>query len=101
MKEYNKLVRDKIPEIITAKGGESVTHIASNEEYRQKVAEKLQEELAEFLDSKDPEELADLLEITYAVGESLGVSKEELEAMRVKKAKERGGFSKRIILERS
>ena len=64
-------------------------------------AEKLQEELAEFLDSKDPEELADLLEITYAVGESLGVSKEELEAMRVKKAKERGGFSKRIILERS
>jgi len=101
MKEYNKLVRDKIPEIITAKGGESVTHIASNEEYRQKAAEKLQEELAEFLDSKDPEELADLLEITYAVGESLGVSKEELEAMRVKKAKERGGFSKRIILERS
>ena len=101
MKEYNKLVRDKIPEIITAKGGESVTHIATNEEYRQKVAEKLQEELAEFLDSKDPEELADLLEITYAVGESLGVSKEELEAMRVKKAKERGGFSKRIILERS
>ena len=101
MKEYNKLVRDKIPEIIASKGGESVTHIATDEEYRQKAVEKLQEEMAEFLVSKDPEELADLLEITYAVAESLGVSKDELEAMRLKKAAERGGFTKRIILERS
>ncbi|MEK7202040.1 MAG: nucleoside triphosphate pyrophosphohydrolase [Patescibacteria group bacterium] len=101
MKEYNKLVRDRIPEIIAAKGGESETHIATDEEYRQKAIEKLQEELAEFLESKDPEELADLLEITYAVAESLGVSKDELEAMRLKKANERGGFAKRVILERS
>lgn len=101
MKEYNKLIRDKIPEIVANKGGESVTHIATDEEYKQKAIEKLQEELAEFLDSKDPEELADLLEITYAVADSLGVSKDELEAMRSKKAVERGGFSKRIILERS
>ncbi len=101
MKEYNKLVRDRIPEIIEAKGGKSVTHIATDEEYKEKAIEKLQEEMAEFLESKDPEELADLLEITYAVAESLGVSKDELEAMRSKKATERGGFTKRIILEKS
>ena len=101
MQEYNKLVRDRIPEIITANGGESVTHIATDEEYRQKAIEKLQEELAEFLESKDPEELADLLEITYAVAESLGVNEVELDAIRLKKAAERGGFTKRIILEKS
>lgn len=101
MKEYNKLVRDKIPEIITTKGGESVTHIATDEEYKEKAIEKLQEELAEFLESKDPEELADLLEITYAVAESLGVNEVELDAIRLKKAAERGGFTKRIILEKS
>ena len=85
-KKYNKLVQDKIPEIIAAKGGRSKTHIAADEGYRQKAIEKLQEELAEFLESKDPEELADLLEITYAVAESLGVTKDEFEAMRLKKA---------------
>ena len=101
MKDFNKLVRDRIPEIIADKGGESVTHIATDEEYKEKAIEKLQEELAEFLESNDPEELADLLEVIYAVAESLGVSKDELEAMRLKKSEERGGFSKRIVLERS
>lgn len=118
MKEYNKLVRDRIPEIIasgesasftrripptiaTKGGGEAITHIATDDEYRQKAIEKLQEELAEFLESKDPEELADLLEITYAVAESLGVIEVELDAIRLKKASERGEFKKRIILERS
>mgnify|MGYP001615433550 FL=1 len=101
MREYNKLVRDRIPEIIEAKGGESVTHIATDEEYKEKAIEKLQEELAEFLESKDPEELADLLEIIYAVAESRGVSKDELETMRAKKTTARGGFTKRIILEKS
>jgi len=101
MKEYNKLVRDRIPEIITSRGGESVTHIATDEEYQQKAIEKLQEELAEFLESNDPEELADLLEITYAVAESLGISQHELEKLRFKKATDRGRFTKRIILEKS
>lgn len=101
MKKYNKLVRDKIPEIIAAKGGRAVTHIAVGEEYRQKAIEKLQEELAEFLESSDPEELADLLEVVYAVADSLGVSHDQLEEKRTQKLRERGGFTKRIILEKS
>ena len=58
---YNKLVRDRIPEIIHAKGGTCKTRILSDEEYAQKLDQKLGEELAEFLDSHNPEELADLL----------------------------------------
>ena len=101
MKEYNKLVRDRVIEIIESKGGSAKWHIATDKEYRQKATEKLQEELAEFLETKDPEELADLLEIIYAVAESLGFGKEELETIRAKKATDRGEFSKRIILEKS
>lgn len=101
MRDYNKLVRDKIPELIIAEGGQPVTHIATDPEYQQKAIEKLQEELAEFLDSKDPEELADLLEVTYTVAELLGVRKEALEAIRIRKTADRGGFIKRIILEKA
>ena len=101
MRNYNKLVRDRIVEIIEAKGQTAIWHTATDDEYRQKAIEKLQEELAEFLESENPEELADLLEIAYAVAESLGVSHEELETMRSKKATARGGFAKRIILGQS
>jgi predicted house-cleaning noncanonical NTP pyrophosphatase (MazG superfamily) len=61
--------------------------------------EKLAEETGEFLKEKNAEELADILEVVYALGETLGVSKEESEAVREKKAEERGGFAKRIIRE--
>lgn len=101
MKEYNKLVRDRIIEIIEGKGQVAEYHTATDDEYRQKAIEKLQEELAEFLESKDPEELADLLEIIFAVADSLGVGKDKLEKLRLNKATDRGAFTKRIILERS
>jgi len=98
---YNKLVRDKIPEIIAAKGGVSKTHIASEAEYMQKLEEKLGEEVAEYLESKNPEELADICEVVYALGELRSLSPSELEALRKKKVDERGGFMKKIILEES
>ncbi|MCC6934588.1 MAG: nucleoside triphosphate pyrophosphohydrolase [Candidatus Yanofskybacteria bacterium] len=96
---YDKLVRDKIPDIIAEKGSTAETHIAEEAEYLEKLRAKLQEEVGEFLESNTAEELADILEVVYALGVSLGVTRDELERLRAEKAASRGGFEKRIILE--
>ena len=99
---YDKLIRDKIPEIIQKDGKESATHIAEDEEYVQKLKEKLEEEVDELLssdESHDIEEIADILEVLYAICNAKGISKDQIEEIRTQKAKERGGFEKRIILE--
>lgn len=98
---YNKLVRDKIPEIIRQKGGKAITHIASDEKFAEKLLEKLNEEVAEFQKENKPEELADILEVIYTIAEGQGVTPEELERIRKNKADERGGFKQKIILEES
>lgn len=97
--EYNKLVRDKIPDIIQESGKTAKTHIADNEEYYQKLKEKLVEETNEFLKSNDTEELADILEVVHALGDYKNTKKEDLEKIRETKAQKRGSFNKRIILE--
>ena len=61
--------------------------------------EKLNEELAEYQESKSMEELADLLEVVRAVALARGSSPEELEEIRRQKAEKRGGFEKKILLE--
>lgn len=99
--KYDKLVRDNIPEIVKQKGGNPVTHIAGDEEYRQKLNEKLQEEVAEFLESGEEEELADIAEVIRAIAATRGMTPEDLEALREKKTAERGAFKKKIILEES
>lgn len=101
MKEYNKLVRDKIPEIIAAKGEHCETHIANETEFLMMAKAKLKEEVAEFVESENPEELADILEVVYAVAAAHGVSEEDLNIVRQSKKEQRGGFEKKIILERS
>ena len=99
MKVHNKLVRDKIPEIIEKSGKTCVAHVLSNEEYITELDKKLQEEATEYLQDKNIEEMADLLEVLYAICTARGYTLEELEKMRAKKADERGGFEKRIYLE--
>jgi len=94
-----KLVRDRIPEIIRKSGKTPVTHVASDDEYWQKLKEKLQEEVSEFFEDSNKEELADIREVLKAICEFKGFDDKEMEALRKKKATERGGFKDRIILD--
>jgi len=99
--KYNKLVRDNIPDIIRAKGGTPQTHIANEKEYWEKLKEKLEEEVKEFLESESTEELADIVEVFNAIYTHKGISFEEIKKIKEKKKEERGGFEKRIILDES
>jgi len=96
--QYNKLVRDRIPEIIAKSGKQPVYFILFDEAYLAKLDEKLNEELSEYQESKSMEELADLLEVIRAVAAARGSSIEEVEAIRRDKAAMRGGFEKKILL---
>ena len=96
--EIQKLVRDKIPAIIQAQGKTPSIRILSDAEYTAALEKKLDEEVAEFHKDQNLEELADILEVVYALTENLGYSKEELQALREKKAAERGGFRDRVFL---
>jgi predicted house-cleaning noncanonical NTP pyrophosphatase (MazG superfamily) len=93
-----KLVRDKIPQIIRAKGLEPVIYVADPDEYATRLRDKLTEEVGEFLASdSDPEELADVLEVVYALAALAATGPQQLEKLRAAKAGERGGFADRII----
>lgn len=95
---YNKLVRDKIPEIIEKNGGEFKCRILNDEEYIEMIDKKLDEELLEYHKDKNIEELADLMEVIYAAAKARGYTLSELEEVRAKKAEKRGGFDKKILL---
>lgn len=98
-KTYNKLVRDRIPEIIEANGKTCSYEILTDEEYLILLDAKLNEELAEYQESKSLEELADLLEVLGAVVKARGHSWDELTMLRKKKRADRGGFEKKIMLK--
>ncbi len=96
---YNKLVRDRIPEIIQSSGKKCSTVTLSDEEYLKLIDAKLDEELAEYHKDQNIEELADLLEVIHAAALARGYTLEELEQVRAEKAAKRGGFEKRILLK--
>lgn len=97
--EYHKLVRDRIPHIISSKGDIPCTRIAEPAEYGALLRAKLQEEVAEYLAGSDPHELADILEVLYALCVMHGVTMDDVESWRVAKGQERGVFDERIVLE--
>ncbi len=97
MTSYNKLVRDKIPEILDSKGVPYEKRIASAEEYKAELIIKLQEEVDEFKAAGDIEELADVMEVLEALKHLPEYS--TAEEIRVKKRSERGGFDGKIILK--
>lgn len=102
MPVHNKLVRNRIPEIIEKSGKRFSTRFLSSEEYIQELKKKSFEELEEYMDSKNDgealEELADTLEIIRALSEYHGAKFQNFEASRVQKAEKRGSFKERVYL---
>lgn len=92
-----KLVRDKIPQIIMEDGKTPITRILSEEEYLAELDKKLNEEIAEYQADKSLEEMADVLEVLFAICEARGHSVEELMEVRRKKREKRGGFEQKIF----
>ena len=98
--EYNKLVRDKIPEIIKRDNKEPVIHLAEDKEYSEKLIEKLKEEVNEFAESLDEKEFVDILEVMEAISKFEDFDVKELDKLKKDKSEKRGKFDKKIILDR-
>ena len=98
-KEHYKLVRDRIPEIIEKEGRKPYVRILDDQEMMKCLENKLQEEVNEYVEDRSVEELADILEVIYALCKMKGISKEELEQTRAVKEIDRGLFDAKIFLE--
>ena len=98
-KIYNKLVRDRIPEVIESSGKKYISHIASEVEYKEELLKKVYEELEEFKENPCAEEMADIFEVLDGLINSYGLDIDEVFIEKEKKAKDRGAFEKRIVLE--
>ena len=99
--KYDKLVRDKIPQIIKKSQKNPITYIANDQEYWKRLKDKLCEEVDEFLLEENLEELADILEVIYAICKVKGVDKNDLEKIRIEKKKLRGGLEASGFVEKS
>ena len=98
MKKYDKLVRDKIIDIIESDGKKASCEIMDREEHLSYLNQKLEEELQEYLESENIEELEDLVEVIYGILSLESIEIQEFEAIRLNKREERGGFEKGIKL---
>jgi predicted house-cleaning noncanonical NTP pyrophosphatase (MazG superfamily) len=102
MPTYNRLVRDRIPEIIEKEGKTYKTVILNDDQFKSELKKKLKEEVEEYLYAQNNqeavEELADILEVINALAGDHGISIEELERVRHTKANERGGFQEKVFL---
>ena len=96
---YNKLVRDKIPDIIKADGGECVYHVAKNDEFVRVLNAKLFEEVQELTQNPCAEEIADVLEIIETLSKFHGIGLGHIKEVKTMKRKERGGFNQRLVLD--
>ena len=97
-KKYNKVVRDKIPEIIAESGKKCNIKQLDEVSFLAEIEKKLIEEVNEYTESKDVEELADLLEVIYRISELKGVNPDELDKIRKDKAEKRGKFDSNLFL---
>ena len=98
MEIYNKAIRDKIPEIIEESGKNCNVKKLTDSEFLVQLEKKLVEELEEYQESKNVEELADILEVIYRISELKGVVSDELDKIRQKKAEQRGKFDDNLFL---
>lgn len=100
MKEFDKLVRDKIPHIIRGQGRIPITEIVDDAKFAVYLRNKLKEEVDEYLSDNNIMELADILEVVYTIAELNGVSKDDIEKVRAKKLFSNGGFSNKVVLKK-
>ena len=100
MKEYDKLVRDRIPMIIEEDGKLCETEIVSDEMVLEYLYEKLIEETNELLESKNLEEMADVIEVIFAIAKKSGFDENILLMERKWKRERNGGFDNNIILKK-
>ena len=98
-KVYNKLVRDRIPEIIGKNGHNFKAHVAKDKEYELKLKEKLLEEFNEFVENPSAEELADILEVLDHIRKFHNIELGKVKMIKEEKFNDRGGFNKKIVLE--
>jgi len=95
---YNKAIRDKIPEIIKESGKNCNVKKLNDSEFLVQLEKKLVEELAEYQESKNVKELADILEVIYRISELKGITSDELDCIKNEKAKKRGKFDDNLFL---
>ena len=105
MKQYNKLIRDRIPEIIAAKGEKAVTRILDDKEFAKALVSKLVEEAKEAEAAAGDKteltkEIGDMWEVIEALIVHFGLDQREIASVKAKRLTERGGFTKKIFLER-
>lgn len=98
-RHYDKLIRDDIPEIIEDNGETPTVRTVEGDTYEQYLLDKLQEEVDEYVEDRDVEELADILEVVHAIREFEGLTEADLEVIRERKAEKRGRFTEGIVLE--
>ena len=99
MKIYDKLVRDRIPEIIENSGNHCEVEVVSDEVALEYLYKKLNEEVSELLDDKNLEEIADVIEVLFAIGKKYGYSEEDILRRRSEKKVKSGGFENNIVLK--
>ena len=101
MKVYDKLVRDKIPEIIESSGGKCEVEVISDEVALEYLYKKLGEEVNELLSDKNLDEIADVMEVLFAIGKKYGYSEDEVLGRRNEKKNSRGGFEDNLVLKKT
>ena len=97
--KYDKLIRDKIPEVVESTGSKAIIEVLDDANYKKYLDIKLGEELKEYLEDDNVEELADLVEVVYALLDCKGMSLEEFEIIRAAKVEKRGAFKKKLLLK--
>lgn len=101
MKVYDKLVRDKIPHIIEASGNKCEIEKVSDEVALEYLYKKLGEEVNELLEDKNLDEIADVMEVLFAIGKKYGYSEDDVLCRRNEKREARGGFDDNLVLKKT
>lgn len=98
--KVGKLIRDRLPAIMRAQGLAVFERRLDDGEFLDALKEKLLEEAAEVREASPVEiagELADVIEVARALAAAHGIAWEDVEAKRLAKRAERGGFDERIF----